>query len=130
MNRHFRNAPSGLSPRARYFVDVHGLWLDVPSVSDWRQQWEAYGIPSVVVDRAESYQARWGGLALPPSLGDAGDGGPRVLCVDTPEWADEYPEPGWWFEAGLQRTAVPYSYMIGPDGSFGLGPVLSIMEAR
>jgi hypothetical protein len=90
----------------------------VPSVSDWRQQWEANGIPSEVVDQAESHQACWGGLALPPSL--SYDGGPRILCADTPEWESGFPEPGWWFEAGPQRTALPYSFLIGPDGSFGL----------
>ncbi|MFI7595436.1 hypothetical protein [Micromonospora sp. NPDC049359] len=118
MTRHVRDAPSNLSVRARRFVAVHGVWLDVPSVSDWREQWEANGIPSEVVDRAESYQARWGGLALPPSF--SYDGGPRMLRADTPEWENDLPEPDWWFEAGPQRTALPYSFLIGPDGSFGI----------
>jgi hypothetical protein len=72
--RRTRDASPGLVPRARRFVDVHGIWLDVPPARDWRQCWE---------DAA--YQARWGGLALPPSPGsDDGDGGPRMLCVGTP----------------------------------------------
>ena len=27
---------------------------------------------------------------------------------------------GWWFEAGLQRTALPYAFVIGPEGEFGI----------
>ncbi|MER7421107.1 hypothetical protein ABT346_30780 [Micromonospora peucetia] len=118
VRRQIFEAPPSLSARARRFVRVHGVRLDVPSVSDWRQQWEANRIPSAVVDRADSYQVRWGGLALPPS--PSYDGGPRMLCADTPEWEDAFPEPGWWFEAGPQRTAVPYSFVIGPDESFGI----------
>ncbi|MEU8614727.1 hypothetical protein AB0C29_42750 [Actinoplanes sp. NPDC048791] len=119
--RHFRDAPPGLTPRARRFVNIHGIWLDVPSVQDWRQRWEEDSIPLEVIERAAAHQTRWGGLALPPSPGnDDGDGGPRVLCVGTPEREDDFAEHGWWFEAGPQRTALPYSYLIGPDGSFGL----------
>lgn len=43
-----------------------------------------------------------------------------MLCVGTPEREDGFAEGGWWFEAGPQRAALPYSYLIGPDGSFGL----------
>jgi hypothetical protein len=118
---HFRDAPLGLSPRARRFVTVHGVWLDVPPVQEWRRRWEEAGIPLPVIERAERFQTRWGGLVLPPSPGsDDGDGGPRVLCLGSPERGDDFAEHGWWFEAGSQRTAVPYSYLIGPDGSFGL----------
>ncbi|GAA3335476.1 hypothetical protein GCM10020358_03950 [Amorphoplanes nipponensis] len=110
-----------LSPRARRFVDVHGVWLDVPSVQDLRQGWGRDDIPSAVIERADSYQRSWGGLALPPSPGgEEGDGGPRVLCADTPEREEDFAAPGWWFGAGPQRTAVPYAYLIGPDDSFGL----------
>jgi hypothetical protein len=92
VSRHFRDAPSGLSARARRFVAVHGVWLDVPSLNDWRGQWEATGVPSTVVDQAEEYQTRWGGLVLPPSLGY--DGGPRMLCVERQIVRTTFPSPG------------------------------------
>lgn len=32
----------------------------------------------------------------------------------------EGPAPDWLFGAGAQRTALPYSFVIGPNGEFGL----------
>lgn len=102
-------------------MSVHGIWIDVPPAQEWRQRWGEGSVPLDVIERAAACQTRWGGLALPPSPGgDDGDGGPRVLCVGTPKREDGFAEQGWWFEAGPQRTALPYSYLIGPDGSFGL----------
>jgi hypothetical protein len=43
-----------------------------------------------------------------------------MLATDTPERQDAFPNPGWCFDAGPQRTAVPYSFLIGPDGTFGI----------
>lgn len=40
-----------------------------------------------------------------------------MLSVDTPEGS---PEEGWWFMAGDQRCSVPFSFLIGPDGEFGI----------
>jgi hypothetical protein len=70
-----------------------------------------------------AFQRRWGGLVLPPASDH--DGGPRYVEVDTPEGspsetADGGTVQGWWFEAGPQRTAVPYAFMIGPAGEFGI----------
>ncbi|WP_395292872.1 hypothetical protein ACF9IK_04130 [Kitasatospora hibisci] len=62
-----------------------------------------------------AFDERWGGLVLPPA--PMYDGGPRIFRPDTPEVA---PTGGWWFEAGDQRTAVPFSFMIGPRGEFGI----------
>src|SRR5690348_3224833 len=50
---------------------------------------------------------------------------PQILLRRHPdgspaEAADGSVVSGWWFEAGLQRTAVPYSFMIGPAGEFGI----------
>lgn len=73
-----------------------------------------HGIPAAQVDRVAAFEAVWGGLALPPS--PHYDGGPRTLSGDVPEG----PGPDWHFEAGGQRTALPYSFMIGPNGEFGL----------
>ncbi|MEV4822574.1 hypothetical protein [Micromonospora sp. NPDC049274] len=40
--------------------------------------------------------------------------------MDTPEREDCCAPQGWFFEAGPQRTAVPYAFLIGPDGTFGI----------
>lgn len=61
-----------------------------------------------------AYQDRWGGLLLPPA--PQYDGGPKYLDPDSPE----EDSAGWWFEAGMQRTAAPYSFMISPSGEFGM----------
>ncbi|MEU6429466.1 hypothetical protein ABZ860_26515 [Microbispora sp. NPDC046973] len=89
--------------------------MDSLEVDRHRDGWLALGIPAREVDRVAEFGARWGGLVLPPA--PHYDGGPRILCPDTPEGS---PAEGWWFEAGIQRTAVPYSFMIGPDGGFGV----------
>ncbi|MGW7106528.1 hypothetical protein ACWGHU_10260 [Streptomyces xanthophaeus] len=73
-----------------------------------------HGIPEAQIDRVVAYQAVWGGLALPPS--PHYDGGPLTLSGDVPEG----PDPDWHFGAGNPRTALPYSFMIGPNGEFGL----------
>ncbi|TWD15324.1 hypothetical protein FB570_113174 [Streptomyces sp. T12] len=62
-----------------------------------------------------AFQERWGGLLLPPA--SQYDGGPKYFEADSPEGTAS---EGWWFEAGTQRTAVPYSFMIGPAGEFGI----------
>ncbi|MEU3645300.1 hypothetical protein AB0E59_18100 [Lentzea sp. NPDC034063] len=62
------------------------------------------------------FDRRWGGLALPPALGY--DGGPRWFAADEPTRS---PDGRWRFDAGDPRSAVPYSFEIGPDGEFGLG---------
>ncbi|MBE3204135.1 MULTISPECIES: hypothetical protein [Parafrankia] len=106
--------PDGLTRRARTFVATHGIRIDVRPVERNRQWWLERDIPAVVIDRMAAYQKRWGGLVLPPAL--QYDGGPKYLDPDSPE-SDS---AGWWFEAGMQRTAVPYSFMISPSGEFGI----------
>ncbi|MGJ7420598.1 hypothetical protein AB9128_32650 [Streptomyces cinereoruber] len=108
------NVPDGLTLRARSFVSAHGVKVDVRPVEGYRQWWLDRDVPASAIDRMAAYQERWGGLLLPP--GPKYDGGPKYLDPDAPE-ADS---AGWWFEAGMQRTAVPYSFMIGPSGEFGI----------
>ncbi len=72
------------------------------------------GVPEAQIDRVSAFEAVWGGLVLPPS--PHYDGGPRAFSGDVPEG----PDPDWRFGAGAQRTALPYSFMIGPNGEFGL----------
>jgi hypothetical protein len=115
MDLYLADVPQGLTRRARSFVQVHGLRVDSLKVDQYRDGWLALGIPAREVDRVAEYSARWGGVVLPPA--PHYDGGPRILCPDTPEGS---PAEGWWFEAGMQRTAVPYSFMIGPGGEFGV----------
>lgn len=65
-----------------------------------------------------AFEERWGGFALAPA--PAYEGGPRILGADSPEGGAE---DGWWFEAGVQRCSVPFSFLIGPSGEFGVhGP--------
>ncbi|MEU8803197.1 hypothetical protein [Spirillospora sp. NPDC048819] len=115
MNVHLINdVPDGLSRRARSFVGTDGVKVDVRPVEESRQAWLERDIPAAVIDRMAAYQKRWGGLLLPPA--SQYDGGPKYLDPDSPE-SDS---AGWWFEAGMQRTAVPYGFMISPSGEFGI----------
>ncbi|MEV6994483.1 hypothetical protein AB0N87_35790 [Streptomyces sp. NPDC093228] len=114
---HYRAvAPDGLTRRARYLIHMHGLRLQ-PSVEveESRGRWLELGIPESTIDRVAAFGQRWGGLALPPT--PMYDGGPRYFCPDTPEGSES---EGWTFEAGPQRSAVPFSFMIGPEGEFGI----------
>ncbi|MER5560930.1 hypothetical protein ABT071_20235 [Streptomyces sp. NPDC002506] len=106
--------PDGLTRRAQTFVGTHGVKVDVRPVEGNREWWLARDVPSAVIDRMAAYQDRWGGLLLPPA--PEYDGGPKFLDPDSPE----EDSAGWWFEAGMQRTAVPYSFMISPSGEFGI----------
>ncbi|MCX4850263.1 hypothetical protein [Streptomyces sp. NBC_00893] len=116
MNLHLINdVPDGLTRRARSFVSAHGIKVDTEPVEKHRQWWLEREIPATVVDRMSAYQERWGGLLLPPA--SQYDGGPKYLNPDSPEGSTS---EGWWFEAGMQRTAVPFSFMIGPAGEFGI----------
>ncbi|GAA1000863.1 hypothetical protein GCM10009555_104480 [Acrocarpospora macrocephala] len=115
MSLYLVDPSEGLTRRARYFVSAHALQVAPFDVDQYRARWLGLGIPATEIDRVAAYSRRWGGLALPPA--PHYDGGPRILNPDTPEGA---PEEGWWFEAGAQRTAVSYSFMIGPHGEFGV----------
>ncbi|MFD3809294.1 hypothetical protein ACFWTC_38540 [Streptomyces sp. NPDC058619] len=107
--------PEGLTRRAEYFVGCHGYWTGRSDVEQQRARWVKYGVPGSQVDRVAAYEAAWGGLALPPS--PHYDGGPRTLSGGVPEALGA---GCWYFEAGEQRTALPYSFVIGPTGEFGL----------
>ncbi|GLY55116.1 hypothetical protein [Lentzea sp. NBRC 102530] len=102
-----------LSFVARYFVTTHGHRLDVAPFD--RERWRAANVSESVIDRAAEHHGRWGGLVLPPSL--AYDGGPRCFAADLPTGADGADR----FDAGHSRSALPYTFDIGPDGEFGLG---------
>ncbi|WP_369182123.1 hypothetical protein [Streptomyces sp. Y1] len=115
LNLHGSAIPSGLTRRARSFVSVHGVKVDVPPVEEHRQWWLDRDVPAEVIDSMAAFQQRWGGLVLPPS--PMYNGGPRYLSVDSAEASEE---DGWSFEAGVQRAAVPYSFRIGPSGEFGI----------
>lgn len=45
------------------------------------------------------------------------EGGPRVLDADVPEGSAA---DGWWFSAGDPHVSIPYGFMIGPGGVFGI----------
>ncbi|MGW6951779.1 hypothetical protein [Streptomyces xanthophaeus] len=107
-----KKVPKNITQRAGYFISVHGHWLAQSDLEQYRAPWAEQGIPDTQIDRIIAYQRVWGGLALPPS--PHYDGGPRTLSGDV-----EGPDPNY-FWAGDQRTALPYSFMIGPRGEFGL----------
>ncbi|MET9208222.1 hypothetical protein ABZW38_24130 [Streptomyces bacillaris] len=116
MNHYRAVAPDGLTRRAGYLIQMHGLRLQPPvEVEEWRGRWRELGIAEAAIDRAAVFGRRWGGLALPPA--PMYDGGPRFFCPDTPEGSMA---EGWTFEAGPQRSAVPFSFMIGAEGEFGI----------
>lgn len=115
MEHHIRLLPQGLSHAAQGFVRSHGVRLDPAALEDYRERWLAAGIPGDQIDRVVAFERTWGRIVLPPA--PHYDGGPRYLCADVPE---EVPGVGWLFEAGAQRTAVPYTFEIGPDDAFGI----------
>ncbi|WP_328978010.1 hypothetical protein [Streptomyces canus] len=116
MERHLSKAVlDGLTRRARSFMTAHSIRIDVPPVGRLAEQWLALGVPPVEINRVKEYQERWGGLVLPPA--PHYDGGPRYLDSDLPEGS---PNEGWLYPAGTDRTATPYSFMIGPGGEFGV----------
>jgi hypothetical protein len=115
MNWDAVGVPDGLTQRARAFVGANCVRVEGLDVARWRDRWLEFGVPPEEIDRVAAYQRRWGGLAFPPA--PVYDGGPRYLNADTPEPS---PDDGWWFEAGPQRTALAYSFMIGPTGEFGI----------
>ncbi|MFC9270481.1 hypothetical protein ACFTXJ_22215 [Streptomyces zhihengii] len=107
-------APEGLSRRARSLLGGHCVRVDVTPVESNRAWWLERGIPPEQIDRMAAFQDRWGGLLLPPS--QQYEGGPKYFDPDVPEEDAD----GWWFEAGMQRASVDFSFMIGPDDSFGI----------
>lgn len=108
-------ALAGLSDRAQRFVVAHGVRLGPSPIEEYRERWLAAGIPAEQIDRVVAFEARWGGLALPPS--PFYEGGPRVFRADVPTLE---PDGRWWFEAGDQRASVPFSFLISPDDEFGI----------
>ncbi|MFF2196380.1 hypothetical protein [Streptomyces sp. NPDC058157] len=107
--------PTGLSRRARNFVEAHGIRLPPQEIRRLREVWIAHGIPAAEAERAAAFQDRWGGLALPPA--PFYEGGPRVLEASCPEGSAT---EGWSFDAGDCRVSMGYGFVIGPDGAFGI----------
>ncbi|HEX2143505.1 MAG TPA: hypothetical protein VHG10_03255 [Glycomyces sp.] len=104
-----------LTPSARRFVCSHGARTKPRRLDQFREAWLGHGIPAEAVNRAVEFQSLWGGLVLPP--GPFYDGGPKYFDVG----GFECSESGeWLFEVGPSRTAVPYGFVIGPDGAFGI----------
>jgi hypothetical protein len=118
VERHIRVLPTGLTHGARGFVQAHGVRLEPLALEEYRARWLAAGVPGKQIDRAVAFEERWGGFVLPPS--PCYDGGPKYLDADVPGHVDGV---GWCFEVGTPRSALPYSFQIGPDGAFGIrGP--------
>ncbi|MFI0036308.1 hypothetical protein ACH4NS_12630 [Streptomyces mutabilis] len=108
-------APAGLSRRAQRFIETEGIRVRRQGIRRHRDAWIEHGIPVAEIERATAFQDRWGGLALPPA--PFYEGGPRVLDAGCPE---EMSAEGWSFPAGDCRVSMAYSFVIGPDGAFGI----------
>ncbi|CAM5675785.1 SMI1/KNR4 family protein OS=Streptomyces griseomycini OX=66895 GN=FHS37_007426 PE=4 SV=1 [Streptomyces griseomycini] len=108
-------APAGLSRRAQRFIETEGICVRQQDIRRHHDAWIERGIPAAEIERATAFQDRWGGLALPPA--PFYEGGPRILDADCPE---KTPAEGWSFPAGDCRVSMAYSFMIGPDGAFGI----------
>ncbi|MFC8795440.1 hypothetical protein [Streptomyces cinereoruber] len=108
-------APAGLTRRARTFVEAHGIRVARPDLGRHRDAWIERGVPAAEIDRAMTFEDRWGGLALPPA--PFYESGPHVLGADVPEAS---PVGGWWFPAGDGRFSMAYGFRIGPNGEFGI----------
>jgi hypothetical protein len=104
-----------LTPSARSFVCSQGVRMEPRLLEQHREAWIGHGVPVEVVDRAVEFQRLWGGLVQPP--GPFYDGGPRYFDVGGFERSED---GEWLFEVGPSRTAVPYGFMIGPGGAFGI----------
>ena len=115
MQRHITAVPSGLTHGARSFLRSHGVRLEPLPLEEYRERWLAAGVPGEEIDRVVAFERTWGGIVLPPSA--CYDGGPKYLDADVPGFVDGV---GWCFEVGTQRSALPYSFGIGPDGAFGI----------
>lgn len=114
MIKHVLDSPSGLSRRARQFVQVHGARTVTWTAEQHRQHWGTIGRPATAIEQLVEFQQRWGGLVLPPAAHY--EGGPKVLDADDPD----FDEDGLVFSAGYPRCSVPYSYAVDIDGRFGI----------
>lgn len=110
--------PQGLTRRAHGFLWHHAAWAATWAPGEVRRHWLAHDVGTVGLDEAEALQSRWGGLCLPPA--PQYDGGPLPIEVVYIRAGDEFGETGWWTECGSQRSALPYSFMVAPGGSFGI----------
>ncbi|MFE0723534.1 hypothetical protein ACFW4O_11455 [Streptomyces mutabilis] len=108
-------APGGLSRRAQRFIETEGIRVRRQNIRRHRDTWIEHGIPAAEIERATAFQVRWGGLALPPA--PFYEGGPRILDAGCPE---ETSAQGWSFPAGDCRVSMAYSFVVGPDGAFGI----------
>ena len=100
---------------AASFLRGHAVRMEWRPVEDRRARWLDLGIPAGAIDRAAEFEARWGGLVLPPA--PCYEGGPRSFSVNVHGGSAE---EGWWFWAGDERFSVPFRFLIGPRGEFAL----------
>ncbi|WP_052850927.1 hypothetical protein [Streptomyces avicenniae] len=104
----------GLTTRAEDFVARHAVWIEDAPAEEYRREWLGRGVPAELMDRMAAFGERWGGLVLPPT--PEYSGGPRCLAASPID-----PDYGRGrFGAGSARAAVPYGFMIGPVGEFGI----------
>jgi hypothetical protein len=100
---------------ATSFLHGHAVRMERRPVELFRARWLDMGLPADAIDRAAEFEARWGGLVLPPAPWY--EGGPRAFSVSVHGGSVE---EGWWFWAGDQRSSVLFRFLVGPRGEFAL----------
>lgn len=114
MTVHILDDPSGLTRRARSFLDAHAARVHSLTAEHHDERWTDLGRPKLAVDQLIAHQRRWGGLVLPPAA--CYEGGPFDLDADDPD----VDEDGLVFTVGRPRYSVPYGYAVDADGQFGI----------
>ncbi|WP_144126800.1 hypothetical protein [Catellatospora sichuanensis] len=107
--------PSGLTRRARAYLTAHAIRRETWSAEQHRRHWHRDGRAADAIEHLAAYQARWGGLELPPT--PEYEGGPRVLDADDPSVAEDL---GPCFTAGAPRSATAYGFVVDGAGHFGI----------
>jgi hypothetical protein len=115
VTRHALDDRRSLTRRARAYLAAHGVRRDAWTAEQARRHWHRHGVPDAAIEHAAAFQARWGGLELPPT--PQYEGGPQVLDADEP---GEQEGRGPCFSAGTQRRSMQYGFMVDGAGRFGI----------
>jgi hypothetical protein len=111
---HILDDPSGLTRRARSFLNAHAARVHSLPAEHHYEHWTGLDRPTLAVDQSSAHQRRWGGLVLPPAA--CYEGGPFDLDGDDPD----LDEDRLVFTVGRPRYSLPYGYAVDTDGRFGI----------
>ncbi|MFG1755235.1 hypothetical protein [Streptosporangium sandarakinum] len=109
--------PFGLSPRAQWFLQEKGRREREPTAEELHKHWQRHGKAGPLLDLMVTYQARWGGLALPELTVPLYDGGVAVMTAG--DLGDiEGVDP--CFTAGTDHYSVAHWFCVDLQGRFGI----------